>query len=272
MTTLAYLGPTGTFTEQAARQFNPDADLLAQPTSADVMQAVKKGKANFGVIAIENMIHGMVRENLDLLYKLDLKVQGELILPIHHCLCAHPEHETITTILAHPQALAQCREWLVKKYPKATLEAVASNTAGMEAIHAHSLTNAAAIGPELAAAQYQLKILATSIEDFPDNVTRFWLIGPELNVQPEHNKFSIAYYFEKDKPGCLYESLGYFARENINLITIAVRPSAKMLGNYVFHLDLDGNLESEPVQFALNGLKRITDVLKVIGSYTRASV
>ena len=267
--TIAFLGPAGTYTEQAAVLFDPYLMRIPCRDFSDVLDMVHNGKTDVGVIAIENMIQGMVRENLDLIYTHHLHVQSEILMPIRHALCALKPDTAVKEVLGHPQALAQCRKYLKEHYPLAVQRETTSTAAGIQEIASHHLKYSAAIGSAFTAAKYGLPLLSDGIEDVAGNVTRFWVVGKQLIEKPEHDKFSLAFYFEKDKPGCLHQALAFFAEGAINLTCITSRPSLKDMGNYVFHIDLDGNLADSGVQKALDGLRGFTDELQVIGSYLK---
>lgn len=270
--TIAFLGPAGTYTEQAAVLFDPQLIRIPCRDFSDVLQMVHDGKADVGVVAIENMIQGMVRENLDHIYTCHLHVQSEILLPIRHALCALPGSGVIKEVLGHPQALAQCRRYLKEKYPLSHLRETTSTAAGIQEIGTRQLKQAAAIGPAFTASKYGLEVVEDGVEDIAGNVTRFWVVGKKLVEKPEHDKFSVAFFFEKDKPGCLHQALAFFASESINLTCITSRPSLRHMGNYVFHIDLDGNLGDPRVQRALEGLRGYTDELLIVGSYCRGKV
>ena len=268
---IACLGPAGTYSEQAVRQYLPEARVAPQRFFRDVFAAVERGEADYGMLPIENMIEGIVRENLDLLHQHQPRVQAELLLPIRHCLCGKLQTATtITKILSHAQALAQCSRYLTATYPAVELVEV-SSTAEAFRLASASDESCAAVGPEGTAEQYGLTLLEKNIGDTAQNLTRFWVIGPSLQVLPEHDKFTLAFRFGRDQAGSLFEALRCFAEQSVNLTSIYSRPTTERLGAYVFHLDAQGNLESKAVQGVLKALDAICETVDILGSYRGAS-
>jgi prephenate dehydratase len=268
-TVIACLGPAGTYSEQAAGRFAPGAKTAPQRFFRDVFTAVADQTADYGVVPIENMIEGIVRENLDLLERSGLRVVGELLLPIRHSLSVRPESKQVVKILSHPQALAQCNEYLLKQFPQAEIAEVSSTAEACRQV-AEGPAGWAALGPAEAAARFGLRVIAADIGDAPRNVTRFWMIGRTLEIQPTHDKFSIAFRFRRDAAGSLYEALKCFAQRQVNLTSIYSRPTAERLGSYVFHLDAEGNLRTPAVEAALDDLRALCDALEILGSYRGA--
>lgn len=266
---VGYLGPEGTFSEIAAFALQPEATLLPQKNFSQIFQQLESGGLDAGVIPVENKLQGMVRENLDLLYRSDLSVQAELVLPIEHGLAVQPSVRDLTsirTIASHPQALAQCSKFLTERLSQARWKEVESTAAGLTLALGDSTI--AGVGPVLTAERLGLRV-EPSISNQHDNVTRFWLIGHEFLQELEHDRVSLAFYFERDVLGCLYHSLGFFAEAQINLTCITSRPSSRSLGNYVFHVDLEANMRESAFEKALRQLEQYADEVRVLGAYLR---
>jgi len=268
--TLAYLGPQGTYSELAAKVFDPQAKRIAAERFEDIFDLVEQRKCPRGIVPIENLIEGIVRENLELLYTREVFVTAELTLPIVHCIGLRSDPGKITQIASHPQALAQCSHYLRKHFPKVMTLANTSTTAAIElAVRDETV---AAIGPRASLEASGLQIIDENIGNNAQNLTRFWVITPQLVVHPEDNKFSLAFFFPQDKPGALYQALGIFAKANINLTSIYNRPTAEKMGNYIFHLDAEGNLDTVEVKSAIEELRAAAAVVKLIGSYRRGEI
>ncbi len=268
---LAYLGPPGTFTEEAALRHDPQAQLIPFLSIPAVAAAVDKGMADEGVVAIENSIEGSVTDTLDLLiHESSLVIRKEVVLPIEQQLLVKPgkRAEEVKVIYSHPQALAQCRRFLERCFPKAQMVAALSTTAAVEEMLA-SPTPAAAIGTRRAAALYGAEILATAIQDHHSNVTRFVVLAPTDHPPTGRDKTSICFTFDEDRPGVLCAVLEEFAQRHINLAKIESRPTKESLGRYIFLVDLDGHREDPIIKEALAGARAKTARLKVFGSYPR---
>ena len=268
---LAYLGPAGTFTEEAVRLYAPDAQLVPCPTIPAVASAVISGSAGQGVVPVENSLQGPVTETLDLLIHEDiLRIGHELVLPIEHCLVAKPgtAPDEIAMVFSHPQALGQCSRYLERVLPQAEAAAALSTAAAVEQMQRSPVT-AAAIANRRAAALYGAEVLAEGIEDNPNNVTRFVVLGREDHPPTGRDRTSICFSFPEDLPGLLYGVMGEFARRNINLSKVESRPTRLGLGQYYFLIDLEGHRLDEEVRGALEQLSQVTSLLKVFGSYPR---
>ena len=269
---VAYFGPAGTFTEEAALRYAPQGELVPRPTIAAVAAAVAEGEAQEGVVPIENSLEGSVNDTLDLLiHQSDLFIQRELVLPIVHCLLVRPyaTREDIEVIYSHPQALGQCRSYLEKHYPRALLVASLSTAAAAEQVQKDNNSTAAAIGTARAAERYHLKVLARGIQDNLANVTRFVVLAHTDHPPTGDDKTSLCFSFSDDRPGLLYAALGEFARRKINLAKVESRPTKQSLGEYIFLIDLHGHREDAGVKDALQALRAQAAVLKVFGSYPR---
>lgn len=269
---LAYLGPTGTFSEEAALKYDPDAELVAMPTITAVVTAVDSGMADEGIAPIENSLEGSVPETLDLLVHgaRPLSIRDEVVVPISHNLLvrAGMKAEDVQVIFVHPQTLGQCRRFIERCFPKAAIEAALSNAAAVEEMMAHA--HAAAIGTRRAAEIYGAKVLATGIQDRNPNVTRFVVLAREDHEPTGDDKTSVALTFAKeDKPGQLVGALQEFSKREINLSKIESRPSKEKLGTYIFLIDVDGHRTDPVLAEALKAIKGRCSFFRVLGSYPR---
>lgn len=270
MRRLAYLGPPGTYTEEAALQFQPRAELLPYPSEAAVAAAVEAGEAQEGVLAIENSLEGSVTRTLDaLVHDVSLAIRGELVLSIDHCLIAGPttSAKDVRVICGHPQALAQCRRFIETSYPNATEQAALSNAAAVQEAMRTQYT--AAIGPARAAEIYGAVVLERGIQDSAQNQTRFVLLGTADAEPTGRDKTSLAFTVAHDRPGTLVEVLHEFADRGINLTKIESRPSREELGIYIFLIDMEGHRSDPIVAQALAAVQDKTYIFRVLGSYPR---
>ena len=223
---LAFLGPVGTFSEQAALAYDPNGELEPLPSILAVARAVACGMAQEGIVPIENSLEGSVTYTLDILIQEDrLFISRELVIPIVHCLLAQPgtKPADIRTVYSHPQALAQCREFLERCFPKADLVASLSTVAAVEDVK-ESPKPAAAISPARAAELYGMEVLAHGIQDNASNATRFVILSHSDHPPTGRDKTSLCFSFEEDAPGLLYNVMGEFARRNINLAKVDRAP------------------------------------------------
>ncbi|MDQ3815451.1 MAG: prephenate dehydratase [Armatimonadota bacterium] len=274
-TTVAFLGPSGTNTQEAAVQYFGSAFTPLPCGTPDevcnaTMRGARAGGADYGVLAIENSIHGIVSPTLDLLANSPLTICAEIQLLIHHCLLSNAELGSISTVYSHEQALAQCRIWLNNHLPGATLVPVTSTARGAEMATREPL--AAAIGSALAANIYGLQIVASNIEDLASNKTRFFVVGPESSVPPPsgRDKTSIS-FLVPHKPGALVEVLQVFQHHGVNLSMIQSRPSRQQAWEYRFFADLQAHRADASLQAALKELQEHTVSYKIMGSYPEAS-
>jgi prephenate dehydratase len=268
---ISFLGPLGTYTEEAATRYDPEATLVSCSTITASAQAVVSGEADEAVLPIENSLGGAVAETLDLLiHQADLQIRGEIVLPIHHCIMA--KHDTnpsdVTVVYSHPQSLAQCRGYLAKNYPNARLIAWLSNSAAVGEMQASEET-AAAIAGRRAAELYKANVLDLDIEDNPSNATRFVVMAHTDSQPTGTDKTSLCFDFDSDAPGTLVIALGEFANRGINLNKIESRPTRMGLGRYIFMVDIDGHRQDAKVVDALDALRGLASMLKVLGSYPR---
>lgn len=271
MKRIAYLGPPGTFTEEAALLYDEKAKFIPFSSVHAVAAAVDKGMAEEGVVAIENSLEGSVTDTLDLLiHESKLLIKQELVLPIEHHLLVKPgtQAQEVKAIFSHPQALAQCRRFLERCFPQAQEVASLSTTAAVEQMMSSSIP-AAAITTQRAATLYGGQILARSIQDHSPNVTRFVVLALTDHPPTGRDKTSLCFSFGEDRPGLLYGVLKDFAERNINLAKVESRPSRESLGKYIFLVDLEGHREDAVVAEALARVRSQTTLFKVFGSYPK---
>jgi len=269
---LAFLGPPGTFSEEAALKYDPEAEHVPLLSISAAVSAVDAGMADAAVVPIENSLEGSVAETLDLLVHSErqLFIRNEIILPIEHLLLTRGDlkADAVKTVFAHPQALGQCRSFIERCFPKATIEAALSNAAAVEDMMAHEA--AAAIGTRRAAEIYGATVLAKGIQDRSNNVTRFVLLAAEDHPATGDDKTSLACGFVvEDRPGLLVGVLKEFSDRSINLSKIESRPSKERLGTYIFLMDVDGHRNDEPLAEALKSVEAKCSFFRVLGSYPR---
>ena len=268
---VAYLGPPGTFSEEAAILYDPQAQRLPFPSVLAVASAVEAGMADEGVVAIENSIEGSVNDTLDLLiHESKLVIKKELVLPITQCLMARPGTtvDQVQVLYSHPQALGQCRRFIERSFSEVTVVAALSTVAAVEEMKSFDGV-AAAVAPRRAAELHGVEILAQGIQDHATNVTRFVVLAPEDHPPTGDDKTSISFSFLEDRPGQLHGVISEFASKNINLAKVESRPSKESLGKYVFLVDLEGHRLDGNIAEALRTVKAKTSALKVFGSYPR---
>lgn len=267
---LAYLGPPGTFGEIAARAHAPSAELIPVASHAAVVTAVSSQMAALGVIPVENSVEGSVNETLDLMiHESTLSVRAEVVVSVEQCLLVQPgaDAASIVVIHSHPQALGQCRAFLERCFPKASLTAALSTAAAVEAVFERP--GVAAIASARAAEIRGAEILARNIQDRKENLTRFWVLATQDAPPTGRDKTSIAFKTAHDRPGTLVEVLAELASRDINLTKIESRPSKDALGVYVFLVDFEGHRTDTTVATALERVAERTSWLKVFGSYPR---
>ena len=268
---LAYFGPPGTYTEEAALLYDASADLQPFPTIAAVGRAVSTEITDQGIVPIENSLEGSVTFTLDLLIReTELSIYQEVVLPINHFLMANPgtSMADIEVVYSHPQSLAQCREFLEKCLPKAQQMASLSNSAAVTDMKESSAA-AAAIASQRAAELYGVEVIGRNIQDVANNVTRFAVLARQDHPPTGDDKTSICFSYREDAPGLLYQTMGEFATRNINLFKIESRPTRQSLGDYIFLIDCAGHRRDSLVSEAIEGLNKSVSMLKVLGSYPR---
>jgi len=263
---IAYLGPEATFTHIAAlKKFGKSLDYLECKSIADVFTEVERGRANYGVVPIENSTEGAVNHTLDMFTDSELKICSEAYLPIEHSLLSKSKKlSSIKRVYSHEQVLAQCRIWLETNLPRAELVPVASTTVAAS-VYAVRKGNAA-IASKLAAEKCRLNTLARSIEDSPHNITRFLIIGTQEVARTGKDKTSIVFSM-KDKAGALHDILVPFKKNKINLTKIESRPSKKKAWKYYFFVDMQGHIKDKKLKRPLKQLEKHCTYLKILGSY-----
>ncbi|MGB6300268.1 MAG: prephenate dehydratase [Rivularia sp. (in: cyanobacteria)] len=281
MISIAHLGPAGTYAEQAALRYvswlkkntKTECSLSPYPSIFQTLYSVAKGQADLAVVPVENSIQGGVTVTLDTLWQLDnLQIQLALVVPITHALISCSQNlDSIKTVYSHPQALAQCQKWLEKSLPKVQLVPTNSTTEALQKLKSDKA--AAAISSLRAAQLYDLPVLENGINDYPENCTRFWVVSQPDN-SPNHQMLtntaiitSLAFSVPANLPGVLVKPLQVFADRNINLSKIESRPTKRSLGEYLFFMDLEADVDSTKMQSALAELSNYTEILKIFGSY-----
>jgi chorismate mutase/prephenate dehydratase len=266
---IAYLGPPGTFTQAAAHK-HFGRSIGTRPLGAidEVFREVSAGAAHFGVVPVENSTEGMVTHTLDVFVNSHLRVCGEILLRVHqHLIGSDSDPDAVTTVYSHQQSLAQCREWLDANLPNAHRVSVSSN--GEAARRAAEEPASAAIGPAMAAEIYGLSTLVESIEDEPDNTTRFLVIGDQ-DVPPSGDDKTSLLLSARNRPGALFHLIQPLADHGIDMTRLESRPTRGRLWEYVFFVDIAGHADDEAVRPALEALREEAALCRVLGSYPRA--
>ena len=266
---VAFQGESGAYSEMAVYKFfGGKVEPVPCKDFRDVFESVKNGEVPAGVIPIENSIEGSVNQNYDLFLAYDLKVSGEMAVKLAHVLIGNPQAklEDIETVYSHPQALAQCRNYLEKQ--KWEIIPVYDTAGSVKLIKEKCLFNAAAIASEKAAGLYGMKILSRDIADNTSNYTRFLVLSHEDAAPTGDDKTSII-FSAKHAPGTLYHALGEFASRNINLTRIESRPTKTTAWQYNFYLDFEGHRTEKRCAEALEALEKYATFVKILGSYAR---
>jgi prephenate dehydratase len=274
-TSIAFLGPEGTFTAEAATLAAPDAKRCAQTTIGEVFEAVRDGLVDLGVVPIENLIEGSVNATLDELAfgSAGVYIRGEVLVPISMSLLvpAGVALDAITVVRSHPHALAQCREWLAVHLPGIEIQASTSTAEAAREVAAGELpATAAAIAPEVAGRRYGLESVATQIHDRPGNLTRFAVLGTRMHPATGADKTSVVVFFGEDRPGLLLRILDELALRGINLTKIESRPTKTTLGEYCIFIDCDAHPTEARLAEALRSVHRHVADIRVLGAYPRA--
>ncbi|MBC7130218.1 prephenate dehydratase [Candidatus Bathyarchaeota archaeon] len=270
---VAFQGEIGAYSEIAVYSYFRSSSVELKPCKylSDVFRLVENNEADYGVVPVENSLEGSVTQTYDLFLQHDLKVCGEVIIRIVHCLIAYPgvNLKDIKRVYSHPQALAQCRIFLEKM----NCEIIpAFDTAGsVKMIKEQGLRDAAAVASERAAKIYGMRILAKDIGDSANNYTRFFVLSKSDAPYTGKDKTSIIFSI-KSYPGSLYRVLGEFANRNINLTKIESRPTKQAPWEYNFYLDFEGHRTEKRCQEALEAIKDKTNFVKILGSYPAASI
>jgi prephenate dehydratase len=282
---LGYLGPPGTFCEEALRTSidAQESDLVPQPSVYETIRAVAADEVDRALVPIENSVEGSVTATVDALAVEfpEVSIVGETVLPIRHCLIARERlpAEVIQAVVSHPQATSQCARFLRGELPGARVVAASSTADAVRTVAEARHEPWAAIGTRLAATLYGAEVLREGIEDDPDNATRFvWLAGPAGGAQPwptpaPEATFKTSIVFAgagDDSPGWLVRCLSEFAFRGVNLSKIESRPRRGRLGHYLVLADLDGPREERPIAEAIDGLHKHCEEVRVLGSYAAA--
>lgn len=263
---IGYLGPEGTFSQQAAyKHFEHSAKALPLASVEEVFDEVAAGHADFGVVPVENSGQGTIQSTLDMFLSSPLKICGEVELRVHQYLLSRTGRiEDIERVYSHALSLAQCRSWLRSNLPESEKQAVVSNAEA--ARRARNADDAAAIAGENAAHVYGLKIVAGPIEDRPDNTTRFLVIGRELFPPSGHDRTSLLVSVQ-DQPGALYKVLEPLARHGVSMNRIESRPAHGRLWEYAFFIDVEGHADEAPLKDALAEMKASGQRVQLLGAY-----
>jgi chorismate mutase/prephenate dehydratase len=266
---VAYLGPEGTFTQQAVnRHFGHSVLALSHASIDGVFEQVQGSEADFGVIPVENSSQGIVSHTLDMFLSSDLHICGEIELRVHQNLMTHAKSlNQVERIYSHEQSLSQCKAWIRAHLPKAELIAVGSNAEAARRVR--NAPEAAAIAGQSAAAVYGVPILFSNIEDRPDNTTRFLVVGRHLLAPSGRDKTTLL-LAGHEGPGLLFSLLKPLDKQKVNMTRIESRPSSLGKWDYVFFVDVEGHAQDSAIAAALVELKKISKLCRVLGSYPRA--
>lgn len=266
--TIAYFGPEATFTHQAAiKKFGSSLNYSPHKTIADVFTEVSKGRADYGVVPVENSTEGMVTHTLDMLVESDLKIVSQIVLRIQQCLISNSKMGDLKKIYSHPQPIAQCRHYLQTHLPTVELVETSSTTRAAEL--AAREKGSAAIASALAAERYGLEVLEKDIQDSSSNATRFYVLGRQCSPPTGQDRTSLMLSIA-DKVGALHRALTPFDKYKLNMTRIESRPNKKKAWEYFFFVDCDGHFQDAKVARALLEIEKECTFVKVLGSYPNA--
>ena len=264
---IAYLGPEGTWTHQAAiKKFGHSVNYSPHSSFAEVFDDVARRRTDYGVVPIENSTEGAVSHTLDLFVDSPLRICAQILLRIDNNLLAATTREEIKTLYSHPQVFGQCKNWILRNFPDADLVEVSSTTKAANLAREHAAEGAAALGGCLAAELAGLKVLDEAIQDRATNTTRFLVIGEKTCPPTGDDRTSILFSVH-DRPGSLVAALKAFDSFEINMSKIESRPSKQKDWEYIFYVDLAGHCENEQVSSALEELEKHCSLVKLLGSY-----
>ena len=265
---VSFLGPLGTFSEEATiRQFGENIETIPTDSIDQVFNHVQSGIAHYGVVPVENSTEGAISRTLDLLLTKDLKICGEIILPVHHFfLSKNNKLKGIKTIYAHGQSLAQCHDWLMNNAPDIKKVSVMSNAEGAKI--ASKEKNTAAIASSRAADLFNLTTLFENIEDEQNNSTRFLVLSLQ-DVKPSNNDKTSIVVATKNKPGAIAELVAPFAKNKVSMTKLESRPSKIGMWEYVFFIDIEGHQTHKSVKAALVTIESKASFMKILGSYPK---
>ena len=266
---IAYFGPEATWTHQAARgKFGASVRYLSQLSISDVFDAVARGRADYGVVPIENSTEGAVNHTLDVFIESDLRICAQLALRIEHHLMANVPRAAIRRVYSHPQVFGQCRQWLRVNLPDADQIDVASTARAGEM--AAQSADAAALAGRMVAELHGLTILDSSVQDLANNTTRFLVIGARDCPPTGHDRTSLMFGVP-DRAGALFAALEPLQTSGISMSKIESRPSKRKQWEYVFFVDVEGHRQDEKLVQALAALENRASFVKILGSYPNAS-
>ena len=266
--TIAYFGPQATFTHQAAiKKFGSSLNYSPHKTIADVFTEVSKGRADYGVVPVENSTEGMVTHTLDMFVESDLRIVAQIVLKIQQCLISNSKLSEIKKIYSHPQPIAQCRQYLQMHLPHVEIVETSSTTRAAEL--AAREPGAAAIASALAAERYGLEILEKDIQDSSSNATRFFVLGRQCSPPTSKDRTSLMLSIA-DRVGALHRALTPFNKYKLNMTRIESRPNKKKAWEYFFFVDCDGHYQDRKVSKALLEIEKECNFIKVLGSYPNA--
>ena len=265
-----YLGPPHSYSHLAAIKYFGDSTTLTPVASIPaVFEAVAGEDALCGIVPIENSTDGRVVDTLGMFVRGDMQICGEVLLPIHHNLLSKTPRNQITEVHSKPQALSQCRGWLAKQLPNAQLIEISSTAAAAKL--ASQQPGVAAVASLEAGREYELDVIATHIEDNPNNVTRFAVLGREHPAPTGNDKTAILFQVSHE-PGALANAMTIFKQQNLNLTWIESFPAPETKNEYMFFIELTGHRDTDDVQAAMNELRTLAQRLTILGSYPRAAI
>ncbi|HUZ76698.1 MAG TPA: prephenate dehydratase [Chloroflexota bacterium] len=266
---VAFLGPAGTFSHQAAvNHFGAASTFQPVPTMADVFRETEVGRTDFGIVPIENSLDGGEKSTLDGFVDTELKACAEFRLDVHQTLMSRSALADVRTVCSHPNALGQCRDWLRQHLPNAALVEVSSTAAAAQ--QAAQREQTAAIAPEVAATLYDLNILEPRIEDASGNTTRFLVLGHEMSARTGRDRMSLLLSV-RDRVGVLRDVLSVFVEAGVNLTKIESRPSKRRVWDYLFFLDLNAHPDDPGMPEALKRLEELTVFVKILGAWAQTA-
>ncbi len=276
MLKIGYLGPPGTFTEEALLKYIklPSQEIKEYNAISEVIKAIGK-EVESGIVPVENSLEGSVNITLDILAReTNLVIKREVIIPVFHHLLGKEGVQTgdIRHLYSHPQAVAQCRKFIEKYLPQAQTELTLSTAQAARFISERYDHTCAAIGTRRAAELYGLEVIEENIHDYDCNYTRFIVLSLEQNSSPTGNDKTSLVFGIKDGPGALYQVLKEFALRHLNLTRIESRPSKRNFGDYLFFVDLEGHQKDPEIKETLEALGEKTVFLRVLGSYPQGDM
>jgi len=281
MLKVGFLGPEGTFSEEASLLYRKkigNARFMPYSTFHNALIDVNNGKLDECIVPIENSVEGTIGIVMDtLVNEVNLKIKQEIVIPVqHYLLCkAKVKPGQITEVLSHPQVIDQCQHYLRKNLPKAKIRFAFSTADAARQVAEADVVKGfevpAAIASNTSARLYGLHIIASKVNDYPDNCTRFVVLAKNDHARTGHDKTSLVFSIKKDKPGGLHNILGEFAKRGINLTKIESRPTKRSLGDYFFFIDMQGHRKDKYVSQAIADIRGRTSFFKMLGSYPKIS-